>query len=154
MVMKRAMGRAARAMVTATRVVGSKESNGESNKSNGGGYEEDNSDGCKSNGNGNKEGDGNGSKSNGNGKEEGKGKSSKSNGDGNKESDRDQDVKIAADLPTHLRHGHAMPRLTGGTLMLGERGVMVAMCHGLCVYYFCVHGEMCGKKVSVSLDYA
>jgi hypothetical protein len=50
-----------------------------------------------------------------------------------------------ADLPTHPHHDQAMLRLTGGTLMFGERGVMVAMGHGLCVY-FCVCEETSKNK--------
>ena len=52
-----------------------------------------------------------------------------------------------ANLSTHLHHGHAMPRLKGGILMLGERGVMVAMGHGLCVC-FCVCGRLAIVKLA------
>jgi hypothetical protein len=49
-------------------------------------------------------------------------------------------------LPTHLHHGRAMPRLMGGILMLGEKGVMVAMGHGLCVC-LCVCEKTTKNKV-------
>jgi hypothetical protein len=54
---------------------------------------------------------------------------------------------IMANLPTHMHHSRAMPRLTGGILMLGERGVMVVMGHGLCVC-FCV----CERPQKIKLD--
>ncbi len=93
-------------MATATRVAGDEEGDGESDKSDGDGDEE---------------GDGDGGKSDGDGDEEGEGEGGKSDGDGDKEGDRDHDATIAADSPTHPRHGRAMPRLTGGTLRSGER---------------------------------
>jgi hypothetical protein len=49
---------------------------------------------------------------------------------------RDHDATIMANLPTHLHHSHAVPQLMGGILMLGERGVMVTMGHGLCVFFY------------------
>jgi hypothetical protein len=51
---------------------------------------------------------------------------------------RDHKTTITANLPTHLHHGYAMLRLTRGMFLLGERGVMVAMGHGLCVCFVCV----------------
>ncbi len=55
------------------------------------------------------------------------------------------DTSIAANLPTYQHDGHVMLQLTGGSLMLGERGIMVAMGRGLRVY-FCVHGETTKNK--------
>jgi hypothetical protein len=53
---------------------------------------------------------------------------------------RDHNVTIAANLPTHPCHGYAMLQLTGGILMSGDKGVIVAVGHGLCVF-LCVFGE-------------
>jgi hypothetical protein len=46
----------------------------------------------------------------------------------------DHNATITANSSTHLHHGHARLQLTGGILMLGERGVMVAMGHCLCAF--------------------
>ncbi len=49
---------------------------------------------------------------------------------------RDHNVTITANSPTHLHHGRARPRLMGGILMLGERGVIVAMPLFVCVFVY------------------